>query len=129
MFRIDYDRAANCLAIHVTGFWRPEDVPPFSDALEAQCRAASAVSRHFATLIHSGDFPVQTNDVADLLTGVMVRCIGLTQGPVAIVVASQLNKLQVERTLVHPRVRAFLSAAEVRPWLESAPDGAVRRAG
>ena len=121
MFRIDYDRRADCLAIHVAGFWQPADVPPFSEALEAACLNARAISPVFNAIIHSRDFPVQAGDVADMMTGVMARCIGLTRGHVAIVVASQINKLQVERTLVHPRVRPFLSEAEARAWLAEVP--------
>lgn len=116
MFRIEFDRRTDCLNIHVAGFWEPSDVPPFSDALNAACREAQAVSPSFSAIIHSSDFPVQANDVADLLTGVMARCIGMAGGNVGILVASQLNKMQVERTLVHPRVRPFLTLAEVQAW-------------
>lgn len=116
MFRIDYDRHANCLNIHVSGFWETSDVPSFSDALDAACRKARRASLSYSAIIHSSDFPVQANDVADLLTGVMVRCIGMTQGNVGILVASQLNKMQVERTLIHPRVRPFLTLAEAKAW-------------
>jgi len=117
MYRIDFDRSANCLAIHVAGFWQPDDVPAFSDALEAESRAARAASPSFNAIIHSLDFPVQANDVADMMTGVMARCIAMTEGFVAVVVASQLNKMQVERTLVHPRLRPFLSEPDARFWL------------
>ncbi len=117
MFRIEYDRQADCLAIHVAGFWQPADIPTFSDALAAAGRDARAASPSFDAIILSGDFPVQANDVADLLTGVMARCISLTSGHVAVVVASLLNKMQVERTLVHPRVKPFMSEAEGRAWL------------
>jgi len=124
MFRIEYDRQANCLHIHVAGFWQPDDIPKFSDALEAKALEARAISKSFTAIIHSGDFPVQANDVADMLTGVMARCIGLTDGLVAVVVASLLNKMQVERTLVHPRVKPFLTEAEALGWLASAKRGA-----
>lgn len=117
MFRIAYDSHADCLTIEAAGFWQPQDVPAFSDALEAAGREARAASPAFSAIILSADFPVQANDVADLLGGVMARCIGLTSGHVAVVVASQLNKMQVERTLVHPRVKPFLSEADARAWL------------
>lgn len=121
MFRIEYDRFAKCLAIHVEGFWQPADIPKFSDALEAGCRDARDHSPSFNAIIHSLEFPVQANEVADMLTGVMARCIGFTDGHVAVVVASQLNKLQVERTLVHPRVRPFMTVDDARRWLATLP--------
>jgi len=119
MYRIDFDRSANCLAIHIAGFWQPADIPAFADALEAGARNARVASPSFNAIIHSLDFPVQANDVADMMTGVMARCIGLTAGYVAVVVASQLNKMQVERTLIHPRLRPFLSETEARSWLNA----------
>ena len=36
----------------------------------------------------------------------------------AVVVGSQLNKLQAERTLFHPRVQVFRSLIEAEEWLE-----------
>ena len=47
--------------------------------------------------------------------------INLTSGHVAIVVGSQLNKLQAERTLVHPRVRIFLSMEDADRWFGGHP--------
>jgi hypothetical protein len=116
MYRIEYDRGAKCLNIHVAGFWQVGDVQPFSDALETASRQAHAICPAFSAVIHSADFPVQANEVADLLTGVMARCIGSAGGNVGILVASQLNKMQVERTLVHPRVKPFLTLAEAQTW-------------
>jgi len=121
MFRIEFDLDAHCLHIHIAGFWQPEDVATFSDALDMAGRKARTASPGFSVIIHSADFPVQANEVADLLTGVMVRTIGLSGGNVGIIVASLLNKMQVERTLVHPRVRPFMTEAEARLWAATPP--------
>lgn len=128
MFRIEFDPHADCLAIHIAGFWQPEDVARFSDALDMAGRKARAASPGYSVIIHSGSFPVQANDVADLLTGVMVRTIDLSGGNVGIVVASLLNKMQVERTLIHPRVRPFMTEAEAQCWAATPPIAEKRRA-
>ena len=117
MYRFDYDRAVDCFRIHVSGFWTPADVQEFGPALHAKAKEIGRQSPRFDVMIESLDFPVQANDVADMLNGVMAQSIEITQGRVAVVVASQLNKLQVERTLVHPRVRPFLSIAQGQAWL------------
>ena len=117
MFQIDHDPRLNRLTISVSGFWQPEDVPAFGAAVDAEARAARAISADFDVMVDSLDFPVQANEVADLLTNVMAPGMALTTGRAAIIVGSQLNKLQAERTLVHPRVRVFLSVADAQAWL------------
>ncbi|WP_404369754.1 hypothetical protein AB5I39_00100 [Sphingomonas sp. MMS24-J45] len=117
MFRLDYDVAINVLTIHVEGFWTPEMVPELSAALLQKAQALKVSGRSFDVLVELLDFPVQSNEVADLLTGVMTAGFAYTSGRAAVVVGSHLNKLQAERTLVHPRLRVFRSLDEGRAWL------------
>lgn len=117
MFRVDYDISANLLTINVRGFLKPEDVAVFAAAVDAKAREANAIRDDFNVLVESLEFPVQANDVADLLTQIMRRGIVLTSGRAAVVVGSQLNKLQAERTLVHPRVQVFSAMDAAHDWL------------
>jgi hypothetical protein len=117
MFHVDYDQRANCVTLKVAGFWKPEDVTAFAKAVGEKAREARAISEDFDAIVESLDFPVQANDVADLLAGIMLAGMSQTSGRVAVVVGSQLNKAQAERTLVHPRVCVFLTLREARQWL------------
>jgi len=117
MFHVEYDHRANCLAIRVDGFWQPEDVAALAREVNAKGREAKAIPGDFNVTVDSLQFPVQANDVADLLTGIMRGGMTLTTGRAAVVVGSQLNKLQAERTLVHPTVRVFVTIEEARVWL------------
>ena len=117
MFRVEYDRAANLLRITVAGFWKPEDVPAFARVVGAKTQEARAVRDDFDVIVDSLAFPVQANDVADLLTSVLAGGAALTSGWFAVVVGSQLNKLQAERTLVHPRLSVFRSMRAAEAWL------------
>ena len=119
MYRVDYDRQRNTLTIHVSGFLTPADVPAFAATVARQARTAAAIRPDFDVVVESLDFPVQANDVADLLTQVMRDGIDLTTGRVAVVVGSQLNKLQAERTLVHPRLKVFRAMDQARRWLDA----------
>ena len=119
MFRIELDADAKLVRITVAGFWEPQDVPVFAKAVGARAQEARAAGDDFNVLIESLDFPVQSNEVADLLASVMAGGAALTSGWIAVVVGSQLNKLQAERTLLHPRLRVFLSIAEARDWLDT----------
>lgn len=128
MFHVEYDRVENVLHICVKGFWQPEEVGPFAAAVDAEARAARAIRDDFDVLVESFEFPVQATDVAELLTGIMRSGIVLTNGRAAVVVGSELNRLQAERTLVHPRVRVFSSLEEALRWLDEMPQREAGRA-
>jgi hypothetical protein len=117
MYRVDYDRRADRIMLHVSGFWKPEEVAAFAEAVGEKLAEARAAGGTYDSLVESFDFPVQSNEVADLLTNIMHASLPHTTGRAAIVVGSQLNKLQVDRTMVHPRVRAFMTMEEAEAWL------------
>jgi hypothetical protein len=116
MFDITYDPRANRLRITVEGFWKPEEVPALARAIDANVRE---IGEHFDVIVESPDFPVQANDVADLLAAVMRGGMARTSGHAAVVVAGPLNKAQAERTLVHLRLRVFLTLDEAERWIAS----------
>ncbi len=117
MFRVDYDRQTNRLTIEVKGFWQPETVVLLARDVGAKAQQARAIRPDFNVVVESFEFPVQANDVADLLANIMRGGMALTTGWAAVVVGSQLNKAQAERTLVHPRLRVFMTLAEADKWL------------
>ena len=123
MFHVEYDRRTNCLNICVEGFWKPEDVPAFAQVMDSEARLAKRARPDFNACVESLKFPVQAIDVADLLSAIMRSGIGMTTGRAAVVVGSQLNKAQAERTLVHPRVRIFVAVDEARAWLAAPASG------
>ncbi|WP_066800907.1 hypothetical protein [Sphingomonas soli] len=118
MYRVEYDRQANVMRIHVEGFWNLKNVSGFAAAVGVATNHARDAGRDdFDVIVESLDFPVQGTEVADLLTDVMRAGMSQTNGRSAVVVGSHLNRLQAERTLVHPRVRVFLSMEEAEAWL------------
>lgn len=120
MFQVDYDRQTNRLTLRVWGFWTAEDVMAFAKEVGLKANQARAIREDFNVLVESLEFPVQANDVADLLTNVMRGGMALTSGRSAVVVGSQLNRAQAERTLVHPRVRVFMTLEDAWRWLDEA---------
>jgi hypothetical protein len=120
MFQVDYDRYANCLTIRVEGFWKPDMVVELAREVGSKARQAQAIRDDFNVLVESYEFPVQANDVADLLSNIMRGGMTLTSGRAAVVVGSQLNRAQAERTLIHPRLRVFLTMEDAERWLKEA---------
>lgn len=117
MFQVEYDARANLLTLTVKGFWQPDDVVAFAASVGAKVQEVIAIRTDFDVIVESLDFPVQAIDVADLLINIMRGGMAQTSGYAAVVVGSHLNKVQAERTLVHPRVRVFLARADAKRWL------------
>jgi hypothetical protein len=119
LFSAAYDARANILRISVEGVYSMSDVPAFAASIDGTARRASAIRGDFDVLVESFDFPVQADDVANAMTDIMRGGMALTSGHAAIVVASEANREQVERTLVHPRLRAFMTLRAALEWLTS----------
>jgi len=64
-----------------------------------------------------------------LLANIMRGGMTFTSGRTAVVVGSQLNRAQAERTLVHPRVRIFMGMDEALEWLNQPQAPAIPPAG
>ncbi len=121
-FQIDYDPRRNRLNVEIRDFWTVETVREFAAASGARAQQVRAIRDDYDVLIDSRDFPVQGNDVADLLPQIAEGGLALTTGRAASVVGSRLNKMQAERTQSHPRLRIFMTMAEAEAWLAAAPD-------
>ena len=123
MFAVHYDQPANRVRMSVQGHFTPDDVQRLSDAVTAAVAEAKQHGDDFDVLVESPAFPVQAQDVAALLAGIMERGMPLTTGRAAVVVGSHLSLMQARRTLLHPRLQAFLSPGEAQAWLAgSNPD-------
>ncbi len=125
-FRIDYDPRRNRLHVVIRDLWTVETVRDFAAASGAKAQQVRAIRDDYDVLIDSRDFPVQTNEVADLLPQIAEGGLALTTGRAASVVGSHLNKMQAERTQTHPRLRIFMTMAEAEAWLAAAPDAELQ---
>jgi hypothetical protein len=120
-YDFSYDAARNRVFVLMRDLWTVETVRDFATASGAFATEARAKRADYDILIDSRDFPVQPNDVADLLPSVAQAGLTLTSGRCASVVGSHLNKLQAERTQTHPRMRIFMTVADAEAWLAETP--------
>lgn len=117
-YDFDYDAARNRIIVHMRDLWTVETVRDFAAASGAFAQKTRAIRADYDVLIDTTEFPVQPNDVADLLPSVTQAGMTLTTGRAASIVASHLNKLQADRTQTHPRFQAFMTRAEAEAWLD-----------
>ena len=121
-YRIEYNPRLNRIEVEIRDLWTVDTVRDFAAASGAKAQQVRAIRDDYDVLIDSRDFPVQTNEVADLLPQIAEGGLALTTGRAASVVGSRLNKMQAERTQTHPRLRIFMTMAEAEAWLAAAPD-------
>ena len=115
-FDVSYDAGRRRVRIVVKGYLSPSEVSAFAATLNAAVRNAGS---DFDGIVESLDFPVQINEVADMLGMLGQGIMSRMTGRVAVVVASVLNKMQVDRTLANPRLRVFRTLAEAEQWLDT----------
>ena len=120
-FGLDYDPGRNRVTVLMRDLWTVETVREFAAASGIFAQKTRAIRDDYDILVDSRDFPVQANDVADLLPSITQAGLTLTSGRAASVVHSHLNKLQAERTQTHPRMRIFMTMAEAEAWLAEVP--------
>lgn len=118
-YRLDYDPQRNRMTVVMRDLWTVDTVREFATVAGAKAQETIAIRNDYDVLVDTRDFPVQPNDVADLLPSITQAGLTLTSGRAASVVASHLNKLQADRTQTHPRFRAFMTLEEAEAWLDS----------
>ncbi|MDG2535344.1 hypothetical protein P6144_16910 [Sphingomonas sp. HITSZ_GF] len=116
-FELEYDAGRNRMLVVMRDFWTLETIRDFATAAGAKAQEVRQIRDDYDVLLDTRDFPVQANDVADLLPSIAEGGLRLTSGRAASVVGSLLNKLQAERTQSHPRLRIFMTMDEAEAWL------------
>ena len=116
-YRLEYDPVRNRILATIRDFWTTQTVREFAAASGALAHGVRETRDDYDVLIDSRAFPVQSNEIADLLPSIAEGGLSLTSGRAASVVGSHLNKLQADRTQTHPRFRAFMTMAEAEAWL------------
>jgi hypothetical protein len=120
-YRFEYDPRRNRITVTMRGLWTVETVRDFAAMAGAFAQEIRATRADYDVLIDSTGFPVQPNEVADLLPSVTQAGLTLTTGRAASIVGSHLNKLQADRTQTHPRFRSFMTKEEAEAWLATPP--------
>jgi hypothetical protein len=119
MFTVSYDRDGGILHLKMTGFWTVQTVTDFATAIQTAVDRIPGSPKQFDVLTESIDFPVQSQEVSDALARITANFQSRWTGRTALAVKHMLNKMQVDRTLAAPTVRAFLTVDEAMRWLRS----------
>jgi len=118
-YDIRFDPNRRLFHLKLSGFWTMATVIRFAAELLVRTTAARARHGRFAMFSDSSDFPVQSTLVAQYFERIMARGVAMDVGPTAILVASQLNKLQAERVFDPGRVQVFTDRALAEAWLDA----------
>ena len=116
-FEVSFDRGARRLRWTMRGFWSLADVAAFAAAMRTATAQLGPPPQRYDGLCDSRDFPVQTREVSDALGEIDRIGAAMRRGHFAIVVASTMNKLQVQRTLLSDGIRVFFAMEDAEAWL------------
>ncbi len=120
MYDIAFDPATRLLSMRLEGFWDVETLNRFAAELSALTERIERQWDDYPILSDSRGFSVQSVEVTAGFSRIMEVAVMRHRGPVAIVVGSRLNKLQVERSMMTDHLRVFLDIDEARAWLREA---------
>lgn len=117
MFDVKFDAVARRLVLRLSGFWSDRTMTEFEQALERTLASAKRQFNDYETVSDASAFTVQSAAISARFGALMASLSANRHGRVAIVVASTLNKLQVERSMGKSNVRAFLDRSAADQWL------------
>lgn len=117
-FTVRYDPDTRILHLTMSGFWTVATVDQFAAEIQKAVDAIPGGSKQFDVLSESVDMPVQTQEVSEALARITADFQGRWNGRTALAVKHMLNKLQVDRTLAGPTVKAFLTVDAALMWLK-----------
>lgn len=121
-FTIAYDNQTQILHLTLVGLWGMPTFSAFAASLMLKTTLLKMQRKPYDVLSDSRSFAVQTGAVAAGFERIAARSRQSPVGAVgymAIVVASELNLLQVQQSMHHDRLQAFLDIDEARAWLVS----------
>lgn len=116
-FSIRYDKEERVLHMRLVGFWTKLTLAAYVTRLAAETMRLRLLGQRYDILSDTRDFGIQNKDVSEGFEKIARRGAEVHLGRTAIVVGTQLNKLQAERTLAAAQVRVFLDLDEAKQWL------------
>jgi len=120
MYKIRFDEASGILICSNSGFWTTETAACFFDDLNTAILEALKRSGQARLLIDNSDFPVQSQEVIELMAERTERMEAL-RARTAIVMTRALAKIQAKRITNNPNVAIFEEPGAAKAWLLSTP--------
>jgi len=120
MYKIRFDEASGILICNNGGFWTIETAACFFDDLNTAILEALKRSGQARLLIDNSDFPVQSQEVIELMAERTER-MGALRARTAIVMTRALAKIQAKRIINNPDVAIFEDSGAAKAWLLSTP--------
>jgi hypothetical protein len=116
---VEYDLQRGLLRYRISGFWTLADVDAFKADLVREIKRFSTGDARPLVLADASQFAVQSAPVAKAIETLMFGDVMPRIGRIALIVATMLNKLQVERAGLSDQMSIFLHEADAIAWLTS----------
>ena len=117
MYRFDHDSGSNVLHITAEGFWSVPTASAFCVAAVAKGSSIRLRYGDFAIVADARSSQIQSGPVAELLHGLLPKARLISQGPIALIGAGMLSKLQMDRLFSGDGIRSFLDYDQALAWI------------
>lgn len=115
MMRLDYSAEQGLLTIDLDGLMAADEVKALMESIGAHIESAKRTNTQLRVLVNGTNAPVQ--QLASLAVVDSNRERSNFDAPIAIVVKSQLAKMQADRSASKSNVKVFLDTQEALNWL------------
>ncbi|HTH28153.1 MAG TPA: hypothetical protein VL918_06765 [Sphingobium sp.] len=115
MMRLDYSAEQGLLTIDLDGMMAADEVKALMESIGTYIERAKRTNTQLRVLVDGSKAPVQ--QLASLAVIDTNRERSTFDAPIAIVVKSQLAKMQADRSSSKSNVRVFLDTQEALNWL------------
>jgi hypothetical protein len=119
MYTICLDATNERIGLKLDGFWTAETMRRCGDELLEMIAREKQRRSNISVLSDCLSYPVQGPEVMAGWVRLLGRRSGLITVPYAIVVATTLNKLQVQRALDASNVQVFMQLSTAKEWLSN----------
>lgn len=120
VFTVEYDMRYRIIRYRIEGFWDVATVARFRAELLGEVSRRAVGGARPAVLGDASNFAVQSASVAEAFQAFMMDDVMPRIGRLALIVATMLNKMQVERAAPPGQMKVFLDEGEAIGWLKTA---------
>jgi hypothetical protein len=114
-FRFDAD--SGVLHVEVTGFFTREEADRYFAEQESHYSDARRAVGHLKMLVDGSNSSVQSTEVSQRVQYRRRKAIKSPKDRIAVVVGSNLLKMQTQRTIDSEQIAVFTSVADAESWL------------
>ena len=117
MYHFEFDVEKRLLHSAMSGYWSMDDFHIFYKDYFTELKRLAQKYGRFRALTDLRDFPVQSMEVTEAFSRITPDTLALNTGPWAMVMGSNIGKMQVKRAVKGAKIGIFNNYEDAMAWL------------